>query len=646
MLKKYTSILFVCFTTLVYGQEPLDSVVVSTTRLPISKYESGKNITVISQKEIQNLPINSLDELLYYVGGVNINSRSGFGVQSDIGMRGSTFSQVLILVDNQRISDPLTAHFNSNLPIPLSEIHHIEIVRGSAAASFGADAVGGIIHIKTKTYQHLFGNKVEGSFNGFLGIGEHNLTTTDVSLNQQLAKLGFSTAVKTTSSVGEMRVNPNYTSAGLGDSLYYSNFDLKTYTSAINYRGNKLKLYARFGGDFREFDAKYFYTASVYDESKEKISAYWSQFTGIYNGKNSNTELNIGYRNNRDSFAFNPLFSANQHTTKRLNSTLSQYRKAFGMSMSYGWQMDLQTIESTDRGNHDAISNAAFLIVTKKIDLWTLSGGLRLESSEKIGNQLVPQVNVAYRQSRFILRSSAGRSIRQADFTERYTSYLIPNLTAGRNVGNPDLVAESSYTIDAGIDFRKVKNYSWCNTIFIRTSTNLIDYTLTNSSAIANLTNLLPNTDYLYAQNISCALTWGNEFYAKHAAQVGETEIETQLNYTYLNTSIADNVVSKYIANHPVHNINATMCVNMGAFTLMTSGFYITRNAEAIEAISAEIKANYTVFNAKLSYRFKMVPASLFIDVRNITNTQFQEILGSKMPSRWILGGFKWDISI
>ena len=97
-----------------------------------------------------------MDELLQYVGGVNINNRGGFGVQSDIGMRGSTFSQVLVLVDNQRINDPLTAHFNNYVPIPLSEVHHIEIVRGSASASFGADAVGGIIHIKTKTYEGLF----------------------------------------------------------------------------------------------------------------------------------------------------------------------------------------------------------------------------------------------------------------------------------------------------------------------------------------------------------------------------------------------------------------------------------------------------------------------------------------------------------
>ncbi|HAY89693.1 MAG TPA: TonB-dependent receptor, partial [Bacteroidetes bacterium] len=165
------------FTLFSFAQTHLDSVTVSATRLPVKKYESGKNITTLTAKDIKELPVTSVDELLQYVGGINLNSRGGFGVQSDIGMRGSTFSQVLVMVDNQRINDGLTGHFNSNIPIPLSEIHHIEIVRGSASASYGADAVGGIIHIKTKTYQGLW-EEEKSEFNGNIAYGENNLTMT------------------------------------------------------------------------------------------------------------------------------------------------------------------------------------------------------------------------------------------------------------------------------------------------------------------------------------------------------------------------------------------------------------------------------------------------------------------------------------
>lgn len=626
-----------------YAQTALDEVLVSASRIQSKKYESGKNITVISQKEIAQLPVNSVDELLQYVGGVNLNNRGGFGVQSDIGMRGSTFSQVLVLVDNQRINDPLTAHFNNYVPIPLSEVHHIEIVRGSASASFGADAVGGIIHIKTKTYEGLFNNQEISSTNGNVGIGDHNLSMLDAGVHQQSKRFSFSAAVKSSESDGEQLVNPNFANAQRGDSLHYNFFDLKTYTAAVTYRGDKLKFYARGGSDYREFAAKHFYTTSTYDESIEKVSSYWTQTALIFDQENSRTELNASYRNGKDSFAFNPLFTPNEHTTQRINATLSQNRKMGGVDVSFGIQTDYQDIVSTDRGDHQTNSNAAFILAQKRINQLHLNGGIRIENSEKIGTQLVPQLNASYKMDNLVLRSSLGRSIRQADFTERFTSYKLSNLTPGRNVGNPNLEAESSYNFDLGADVYLSENLQFSNTLFFRQSSNLIDYTLTNSDAISNLTNLQPNSDYLYAKNISESTTWGNEFGLKYTQNIQNGQIAASLNYTYLNTSTPDSVVSKYIANHPIHNLNGSLNIRYAGLGLNIGGALITRNAEAVEVINAEIKDQYAILNLKLSYTIKEFPASVYMDVRNALDTRYQEILGSQMPGRWIMGGIRWN---
>ena len=628
-----------------YAQTTLDEVLVSASRIQSKKFESGKNITIISQKEITQLPVNSVDELLQYVGGVNINNRGGFGVQSDIGMRGSTFSQVLVLVDNQRINDPLTAHFNNYVPIPLSEVHHIEIVRGSASASFGADAVGGIIHIKTKTYEGLFNNQEISSANGNVGIGDHNLSMLDAGIHQQSKRFGFSAAVKSSESDGEQLVNPNFTSAKLGDSLHRNFFDLKTYTAAVTYRGDKLKFYARGGSDYRDFAAKHFYTISTYDESIEKVSSYWTQTALIFDQENSRTELNASYRNGKDSFAFNPLFTPNEHTTQRINATLSQNRKMGSVDVSFGFQTDWQDIVSTDRGDHQMISNAAFVLVRKKINQLHLNGGIRIENSEKIETQLIPQLNASYKMDKLVLRSSLGRSIRQADFTERFTSYKINNLSPGRNVGNPDLEAESAYNFDLGADVYLNENLQFSNTLFFRQSSNLIDYTLTNSIDITNLNSntLIDSTDYLYAQNISQATTWGNEFGLKYTQNIQNGQIGASLNYTYLNTSTPDSLVSKYIANHPIHNLNGSLNVRYAGFGLNVGGAMITRNAEAVDAINAEIKDQYAILNLKLSYTVKDFPASVYLDIRNAFDTRYQEILGSQMPRRWLMGGIRWN---
>ena len=67
-------------------------------------------------------------------------------------LRGSTFNQTLVLLDGMRVNDPLTGHFSMYIPITISDIHQIEIIRGGASSIYGPDAVGGVINIVTKNF--------------------------------------------------------------------------------------------------------------------------------------------------------------------------------------------------------------------------------------------------------------------------------------------------------------------------------------------------------------------------------------------------------------------------------------------------------------------------------------------------------------
>lgn len=636
---------FIILSVFAIAQTNLDSVMVSATRLSVKKYESGKHITTLSAKEINELPVTSVDELLQYVTGINLNSRGAFGVQSDIGMRGSTFSQVLVLVDNQRINDGLTGHFNSNLPIPLSEIHHIEVVRGSASVSYGADAVGGIIHIKTKTYVGMNDKEPQTELNGTIAYGDHNLTMTDVGLRAQQSRFGYSAAMKSNQSTGEQLVNPNFINSGLGDSLYNNHFDLKTYTAALTFKSKYWKIYARAGADQRDFAAKYFYSANKYDEATEKINAYWSQASVAYEVNGSQTALNIGYRHNQDSFIFNPLLPRNSHITQRVNATLSHNRNIGNTRFSFGAQTDYNTIASNDRGDHNIVNNALFVLAHRKLDQLNINGGLRLEHSEKIGLQLIPQLNLSLPKNNIVYRASAGRSIRQADFTESYNFYLRKNTPGGFSIGNPDLEAESAYTFDLGADAYISPKLKITNTIFARSSSNLIDYALTNSTEITNLINLQDSTDYFYASNIKESFTIGNEFGLTYKTELAYATIDWLLNYTYIQTNTPTDVVSKYIANHPIHNLNGGATVHFNRFVWNIGGTLITRNAEDIPSIDGQVQNQYGLLHTKLSYTSPTAGIKLFVNVRNVLDTQYQEILGAQMPGRWVMAGISWNIA-
>ncbi len=649
--RELTFISFLSFTVFTLNAQShinLDSVRVSANRIPGNPAESGKNVTVITEAEIRSMPINSVDELLRFTTGINLNSRSAFGVQTDIGMRGSTFSQVLILVDNMRLNDPLTAHFNNNIPIPLSEVGQIEIIRGPASVSFGPDAVGGVIHIKTKSYLARQDQKTDFKAQGMAGVGENQLFLTDIGVSSHISKLHLSAAVKTSVAQGQQLENPNLNIAPGSDSLYNNYFDLRTYTAAATYFFNdEWQLYGRVGIDRRDFNAKYFYTASNFDESTELTESLWSQLHLTRNSAKNSTEFSLGYKKTDDLFVFNPAFTPNEHTTQQFifnaNHSQSITKKT---KIAYGLQLGQRDIISTDRGDHQNIYSGVYGILYYRLfpDLITTTG-LRLDYDDNFGLQFLPQLSLAYIKDNYTLRSSMGRSIRAADFTERFVSYNLVNPSAGRNIGNPDLKAESSYTFDLGADYRPVKSMALSATVFYRFSENLIDYIITNSNDITNVQDLLPDAEYLYASNISSSNTHGLELQLDKDFKLSETtQLRTGIGYTYLSTQNADSAVSKYIANHPDHILNGLFKLSSKYVDISLAMNYIHRNAETIENIDARVRSDYMVTNLLLHLKPGNNKMSLFMNIHNLFDVEYQEILGPQMPGRWVMGGLKWQL--
>ena len=77
------------------------------------------------------------------------------GVQADIQVRGGTFDEVMILLNGVNITDPQTGHFNLDLPVELTSIERIEILHGSGARIYGANAYKGVINIITKENSNM-----------------------------------------------------------------------------------------------------------------------------------------------------------------------------------------------------------------------------------------------------------------------------------------------------------------------------------------------------------------------------------------------------------------------------------------------------------------------------------------------------------
>ncbi len=630
----------------VFGQTGyvLDSIEVIASRVPLKVRETGRNISVVTSRQIADMPVNSIDEVLQSVPGLEVQSRGGFGVQGDILMRGSTFTQVLVLVDGMKMNDPLTGHFNSYIPVTLPEIERIEILRGAAAALYGADAVGGVINIITKTFSE---NSNPRSLGGSLQYGQHELVTGNMGFFTKEGKSafggGFSLNQSKGQPIGERVIDPSTTLEA-----YRTSFDLKTFGFSFSHAfSRKLSLHARTSYDYRDFDARYFYTSSALDKSVERVANWWNQVQLKHISNKGITDLNVAYKNNTDEFVFSPDFpSTNEHRTQFLNMTVNHLRELnAALTLMGGLQADRRMIESNDRGNHQDWHFGVYGMGVYRKNLLNLTVSLRGDYDENYQFEVSPQINMSIILEDLTIRGSVGRSIRAADYTERFVSNNLQELTPGRNLGNPDLLAETGWSEELGLDIRIIPGWWIKATGFARQSDNLIDYVMANEKEIGSVSetgSLQPNADYFFAQNIADVRTAGFEVESNILIPTGEnSSLEWTAGYTYLNTTNQEGILSVYLSNHARHLVTTRFAARFGKFDFALNGIYKNRNIRLAPAIDSELLPDYFVCDLRTAFQF-MNHLKVQLQVRNLFDLRYQNILGAPMPRRWVMAGFQW----
>ncbi|TAL61291.1 MAG: TonB-dependent receptor [Bacteroidetes bacterium] len=129
----------------------ITEVVVTAARTEQKLEDVGRSVSVISAGDIKNSGANSLSELLNMTEGIYITgSGQNFGSNQSMFMRGANSNQSVIMIDGITISDPSTPTNALDLSeLSLSEIDHVEIVRGSHSTLYGSSAIGGVINIIT-----------------------------------------------------------------------------------------------------------------------------------------------------------------------------------------------------------------------------------------------------------------------------------------------------------------------------------------------------------------------------------------------------------------------------------------------------------------------------------------------------------------
>jgi vitamin B12 transporter len=170
---------------------PLHEVVVTATRIPTEVENIPAGVSVVDRDTMQTRDYDTLTDALSALPGLRVSQSGGPGGNASVFIRGTNSDHVLVLLDGMPINDAADPDGAFNFGVDtLGDIQRIEVVRGPMAAVYGANAVGGVINLITRTGTqpglHLTGDLAGGypaqgmgtvNLSGISGLWDYSATT-------------------------------------------------------------------------------------------------------------------------------------------------------------------------------------------------------------------------------------------------------------------------------------------------------------------------------------------------------------------------------------------------------------------------------------------------------------------------------------
>lgn len=590
----------------------LEEVLIQGNRLETPFSEATRDIQVITQKQIESLPAKSLNEVLSFISGVDIRQRGPFGTQTDISIDGGTSEQTLVLINGVKMLDAQSAHNMMNIPIPLSAIDHIEVIRGAAARIYGINALTGAINIVTKKGKRSsvyadaqggtsFKSKDEGDGSGIYGGGSAEVTGIFGTENKsQLLSLSHS------NSNGQ-----RYNTASKNSKLFYSgNYDFDDNHSIQAMAGYAKSL----------FGANGYYAAPNDIESEELVQSSVFSLSSKHRWGNFTLSPRISDRYGEDDYRFyrdNLSVGRSLHYTNalmlELNSTLETDIGIIG----FGLESRLEKINSSNIGQHKRDNHGAYAELQSGIGE-KLKGtvGLYVNYNSDYGYQIYPGIDLAYLLTdHWKISTSVGSGQRIPSFTDLYLDQR-PG-----NIGNESLQPENAWNYEGNIQYTK-GNVQFKTGYFYRHISDFIDWTRNDPSEPYSPTNLGDNKMHGIYGRVN------QDFYLSDKQSIGY-----QVSYNYMKPSLESSSEnhSKYVLQSLKHQFIAGVHYRINDFSFNIKNRWLKR----------ELANSYNVADVRVNY--KMDNFLLYTEVTNLFNASYKEAGAVPMPTRWLGVGIRYQ---
>ena len=622
----FFSALLLVSLQLLTAQQKTDSTAINLSDIEVNATrnklysEMGRVLTVIDKSEITRSAVQSLDQLLDYVAGIDIRQRGTNTTQADISVRGGSFDQVLVLLNGVNITDPQTGHFNLDIPLNLSDVSRVEILQGSSARVLGPNAFSGAINIVTE-------NNEKRALNAEVTGGSYNTFGQSVSGSFGNNKLHTFASVSHKSSAGYM-IN--------------TDFDLSSaFIQSVLKTNNAGKFDLQLAGQLKDFGENGFYSLK-YPNQREANKALFTALDWNLSKGNFSYNAQASWKRHYDRYELNhgAVAGYKYHLTDVTGGKLSgSYKSVIGKT-TLGLNVRNEHIFSNSLGlamsSPDSVANpfesnfyfkksynrtvySGMIDHSVSVGKWYFSAGIATSYSEDFKSTTYGGFDIAYSINENIkIFTSANSASRLPTFTDLFFSNPAQQ-------GNPALKPEQSKTIELGT---KINQTAWSLNadVFYRKGENVIDWVKPNSSSAKYEAMNLSSVNAL-GGDITFDYHFTNLF-VKRAA----------FTYSYLNLDkAAVGFDSKYALDYLKNKV--TLTVDHSIYKKLSASWklgYFDRSGsyDANTVIgSPAILTNYSPYtNIDCRLLWSDKHFDVFGDVNNMLNTKYADYGGLTQP--------------
>jgi iron complex outermembrane receptor protein len=624
----------------------LDTATVSASLNQQSLISANRSVIVLDQEQLKTIPAQSISDVLDFAVGVDARQRGPFDTQTDLSIRGSSFEQVLVLVNGVRMSDPQTGHHLMNLPVAKEDIERIEILMGGSSPVFGSGAFAGSINIITKKAQQN-----SATFSASAGSNE----SYQVGFNQQLAGENYQTniGVQTAAHEGFM-----YNTDAENHNFYVQH---------MHALGNE-QLQVAAGYNRKAFGAQSFYS-TTYPEQFERTSTLFASIGLSRNSEKSSLKREVFWRRNWDEFQLyregddfyqydNGLFikgndtaasfyaghnyhrsdvvggklSSSMQSVLGRSAVMAEYRLENIVSNNLGTALEAPIAIQGKRGSYTLGAHRTNISIALEHEVrfgaLTANGALLYNYNTDYPDQnFYPSLSVGYvlnNQNRLFF--NANRSFRLPSYTDLY--YRL-----GGAVGSAGLQPENSVNLELGYKYTRGKHFAQA-AAFRRMGQNLIDWVS------------YPDSNGLFASNITQVNLNGLDLSYRYAGiDLGFGQLDfVQLGFSYYQADEDSTVEFQSLYVLDYLNYKATLSTQITFWDRLHIAPAISlqqRNGTYTDRSGQEVAyESIALVNLRMAYTLSQ-KAEVFVYGTNLLDTPYVDRGNVTLPGAWLWGGFK-----